>query len=215
MDTKTYTYDGDGVTITWDQKRCIHARACVDGLPSVFDPERRPWIDPEHADPDAVEEVVMQCPTGALHLRRAGTNPETPPSENRISLFPNGPLLVHGDVELVGPDGEQVLTDTRVALCRCGRSGNKPLCDGSHDEGFEDDGTITVDRLSTSDDSPGEALRIRVTDGGPLMIEGPVTIEGTSDQTCSGNAGALCRCGASDTKPFCDGSHATVDREAL
>jgi len=215
MDTKVYTYDGDDTTITWDQKRCIHARACVAGLPSVFDPERRPWIDPEHADPDAVEEVVVQCPTGALHLRRAGTNPETPPAENRISLFPNGPLLVHGDVELVGPDGEQLLTDTRVALCRCSRSGNKPLCDGSHDEGFEDDGTITVDCLSTSDDSPGEALRIRVTDGGPLMIEGPVTIEGTGDRTCSGDAGALCRCGASGTKPFCDGSHAAVDREAL
>ncbi|PSQ96202.1 MAG: CDGSH iron-sulfur domain-containing protein [Bacteroidetes bacterium SW_7_64_58] len=35
-------------------------------------------------------------------------------------------------------DGDTLLTDTRMALCRCGRSGNKPLCDGSHAEiGFE------------------------------------------------------------------------------
>ena len=76
MDTNVYTYEGDEVTVTWDQERCIHARACVDGLPDVFDPERRPWIKPGRADPDAAEAVVPRCPTGALHLTRNGTAPE-------------------------------------------------------------------------------------------------------------------------------------------
>ncbi|PSQ58643.1 MAG: hypothetical protein BRD27_06090 [Bacteroidetes bacterium QH_10_64_19] len=37
-------------------------------------------------------------------------------------------------------DGDTLLTDTRMALCHCGRFGNKPLCNGSHAEvGFETD----------------------------------------------------------------------------
>jgi len=214
METNTYTYDGEDVTVTWDQKRCIHAEACVQGLPDVFDPDRRPWIDPDQADADAVEAVVQQCPTGALHFIRDGTDPETPPSENRIALFPNGPLLAKGDIEVVDADGETLLRDTRVALCRCGLSGNKPLCDGSHDGAFEDAGTIDASRLSgdasdATDDGP-TTLRLRVTDGGPILIEGPVTLEGTGDTTAHGTKGALCRCGASGDKPFCDGSHADV-----
>ncbi|WDZ82532.1 CDGSH iron-sulfur domain-containing protein [Micromonospora cathayae] len=50
-----------------------------------------------------------------------------------ITPYPDGPLLVRGDFALVTPDGERI--DTRrgtVALCRCGRSGLKPFCDGTH-----------------------------------------------------------------------------------
>jgi CDGSH-type Zn-finger protein/uncharacterized Fe-S cluster protein YjdI len=215
MDTNVYTYEGDDVTVTWDQKRCIHAAACVDGLPDVFNPERRPWITPDQADPDAVEAVVPQCPTGALHLTRNGTDPEPLPDANRIGLFPNGPLLVHADAELLDSDGETLLRDTRMALCRCGRSSNKPLCDGSHDEGFEDEGHIAVDRLSSPDDaSTNGPLRIRTTENGPFVVEGPVTLEAADEATITGHRGALCRCGASGSKPFCDGSHTDVGFEA-
>ena len=215
MDTNVYTYDGDEVTVTWDRERCIHAEACVKGLPDVFDPERRPWIEPDQADPDAVEAVVPRCPTGALHITRNGEDPEPTPDANRISLFPNGPLLVHADAELIDADGTTLLTDTRMALCRCGRSGNKPLCDGSHDGGFEDAGHIAVDRLSTPDDAAENGpLRIRATEDGPFVVEGPVTIEGADEENVSGHRGALCRCGASDSKPFCDGSHSEVGFEA-
>jgi CDGSH-type Zn-finger protein/uncharacterized Fe-S cluster protein YjdI len=215
MNTNVYTYDGDEVTVTWDRARCIHAEACVEGLPDVFDPERRPWIEPDQADPDAVEAVVPRCPTGALHITRSGEDPEPTPDANRISLFPNGPLLVHADAELIDADGTTLLTDTRMALCRCGRSGNKPLCDGSHDEGFEDAGHIVVDRLSTPDDPDDDGpLRIRATEDGPFVVEGPVTIEGADEENVSGHRGALCRCGASAHKPFCDGSHSKIGFEA-
>ena len=215
MNTTVYTYEGDDVTVTWDRERCIHAQACVEGLPNVFDPERRPWIQPEQATPDAVEAVVPRCPTGALHLTRNGTDPEPTPDANHIGLFPNGPLLVHADATLIDGDGETLLTDTRMALCRCGQSSNKPLCDGSHDEGFEDEGHIAVDHLSTPEDADAEGpLRIRATEDGPFVVEGPVTIEADDDETVTGHRGALCRCGASDSKPFCDGSHAEVGFEA-
>jgi CDGSH-type Zn-finger protein len=35
-------------------------------------------------------------------------------------------------VRIVDADGRLIREDTRVALCRCGASGNKPFCDGSH-----------------------------------------------------------------------------------
>jgi len=216
MDTNVYTYEGDeGTTVTWDRARCIHARACVEGLPSVFDPERRPWIEPDQAEADAVAAVVPRCPTGALHLTRNGEAPEPTPDQNRISVAPNGPLYVHGDVTVLDADGSTLLTDTRVALCRCGRSGNKPLCDGSHDEDFEDAGHIAVAPLSSPDDAAEAGpLRVRATEDGPFVVEGPVTIEGSDAEEVSGHRGALCRCGASDSKPFCDGSHSRIGFEA-
>jgi CDGSH-type Zn-finger protein len=50
-----------------------------------------------------------------------------------IAVYDNGPLLVRGPIEIVDEDGD--LLDTHrdtIALCRCGRSAIKPLCDGSH-----------------------------------------------------------------------------------
>lgn len=47
MDTNVYTHEGNDVTVTWDRERCTHAETCVEGLPSVFDPERRLWIQPD------------------------------------------------------------------------------------------------------------------------------------------------------------------------
>jgi CDGSH-type Zn-finger protein len=162
-----------------------------------------------------VEAVVPRCPTGALHLTRNGEDPEPTPDANRISIAPNGPLYVHADAELIDSDGETLLTDTRMALCRCGRSENKPLCDCSHEEGFADDGQIAVDRLSTPEDAAdADPLRIRATEDGPFVVEGPVTIEAGDADTISGHRGALCRCGASDSKPFCDGSHSEIGFEA-
>ena len=47
--------------------------------------------------------------------------------------YPNGPLLVRGDVRIETPEGEAVPRTRRtVALCRCGASSIKPYCDGTH-----------------------------------------------------------------------------------
>lgn len=45
----------------------------------------------------------------------------------------DGPLLIRGPVHLVWPDGQEISVDQDpVALCRCGNSGVKPFCDGTH-----------------------------------------------------------------------------------
>ncbi len=51
----------------------------------------------------------------------------------RITPYRDGPLLVRGAFTLVGASGEEIVTQRRtVALCRCGRSKLRPLCDGTH-----------------------------------------------------------------------------------
>jgi len=53
--------------------------------------------------------------------------------ETTITPYPNGPLLVRGEVRLTRPDGSTIDPDRRtVALCRCGVSAIKPFCDGTH-----------------------------------------------------------------------------------
>jgi CDGSH-type Zn-finger protein len=54
-------------------------------------------------------------------------------------------------------------------------------------------------------------VNIKVLDNGPLLVEGPVTVQDSEGRSFSIDPGkpsiALCRCGASTNKPFCDGSH--------
>lgn len=209
MPDKMYTYESDDISITYDLNRCIHAAECVKGLPRVFDPDRRPWIDPDEAEAGAIAEVIHRCPTGALHYQRKDGGAEEPmPSKNTITIDPDGPLYVRGDVKITTADDETVLEDTRVALCRCGLSDHKPFCDNSHEDEFEDAGRLHDITLKGEAGANG-ALHITLAPDGPLLLEGAVTIE-AQDATYSGSKGALCRCGHSGNKPFCDGSHKDV-----
>ena len=49
-----------------------------------------------------------------------------------MTVYPDGPLVVRGDVCVRDVEGNEIETNRIVALCRCGRSAVKPLCDGSH-----------------------------------------------------------------------------------
>jgi CDGSH-type Zn-finger protein len=58
----------------------------------------------------------------------------------KITIRPNGPYLVEGECEIYDPTGAQIPTagQQRIALCRCGASTNKPMCDGTHSKiGFQ------------------------------------------------------------------------------
>ena len=58
-----------------------------------------------------------------------------------IKVNSNGSLRVEGDFEIVDKDGNAYGLAGRdvVSFCRCGRSQNKPFCDGSHKGHFEHD----------------------------------------------------------------------------
>jgi CDGSH-type Zn-finger protein len=50
-----------------------------------------------------------------------------------ITPYRDGPLLVRGSFRLVDPNGKEIDCQRNpVALCRCGKSRIKPLCDGTH-----------------------------------------------------------------------------------
>jgi CDGSH-type Zn-finger protein len=50
----------------------------------------------------------------------------------RITPTRNGPYEITGEVQIVAPDGTVIRETSKAYLCRCGHSGNKPFCDGSH-----------------------------------------------------------------------------------
>ena len=127
------TYANEAIEVQWEPRLCIHTQNCVRGLGEVFDPEARPWVRVDAADAERIAETVLTCPTGALHFRRLDGGPqEEPPADTTIEPRPNGPLFLRGRIRIVDVDGTTVREDTRVALCRCGASSNKPFCDGSH-----------------------------------------------------------------------------------
>jgi uncharacterized Fe-S cluster protein YjdI len=123
-------YTREGVTIVWRPGVCIHSRRCFHGLPAVFDPSRRPWIDLEGAEMEAILEQISRCPSGALSVKRK--EPEPAPPEVRVELVQDGPLVLRGEATLVTLDGSERPCSGTTAFCRCGASGRKPFCDGSH-----------------------------------------------------------------------------------
>ena len=194
----------------------------------------------------------------------------------KITCLPNGPYLV-SEAKLCRADGEQLNGAGAVALCRCGGSGRKPFCDGTHStNGFSDrNGAdpaldrraayagkgITIfdnrslcahagfctDRLKTVfrmnaepwiepdaaevdeviaaiEKCPSGALSyatngvearaalrepmVMVTNDGPYAVSGGIELPGVPfGKGASEEHYTLCRCGGSNNKPFCDGSH--------
>ena len=208
-----------------------------------------------------------------------------------ISASKNGPFLVDSAVPMsrrrpIESDAGEPLawqvdapieTRDRYALCRCGQSGNKPFCDGTHARvGFEaddedpgpyvdgskpygggqlvvhdrrdicvhagfcgneitnvwkaapqaDDGNARSMVIGMVEKCPSGALTVEVmnevaepllpeaigvVDDGPLYVSGGIPVK-LSDGTVieTRNRVTLCRCGASNSKPLCDGSHKEV-----
>ncbi len=59
-------YSNGEITVVWQPGLCNHSGNCVKGLPSVFKPKERPWINVHEAPTDAIAQQVSRCPSGAL-----------------------------------------------------------------------------------------------------------------------------------------------------
>ena len=72
--------------------------------------------------PDLPEDVVA-----------ALAEPSAPDGGATITPYRDGPLIVRGDFRLLDSDGAEIDPGRKtIALCRCGKSGIKPFCDGTH-----------------------------------------------------------------------------------
>ena len=201
--------DGAKLTLLYDGGKCIHARHCVTGAPKVFIANiEGPWINPDSMDVELLAEIAHVCPSGAIRYRRKDGRPdETAPPVNLIAVREAGPYAVRADIRL---DGRAA--GFRATLCRCGASKNKPFCDGSHHEvkfgATGEPATGTQTAMLAERDGP---LAIDPQLDGPLQIRGNLEITaGTGRMIARVTNTKLCRCGASNAKPFCDGSHARI-----
>ncbi len=68
----TRTYSNGEIRVFWRPDLCIHSGVCVQGLPGVFSPKRRPWIDIHAAPSERIAAQVDRCPSGALSWERVG-----------------------------------------------------------------------------------------------------------------------------------------------
>ena len=134
MDKKiTKKYTNGEVTIVWQPHLCIHSGICARGLPDVFDPGKRPWINAEAASTEELAKQVKQCPSGALsYFMNEEENQEAEHMETKVEVLPNGPLLIYGTLKVTNKDGFSETKNRTTAFCRCGHSLNKPYCDGTH-----------------------------------------------------------------------------------
>ncbi len=208
-DPNIETAEGHDIVITFEAKRCIHARFCVLGEPAVFKANVvGPWIAPDDATTtESLVAVARNCPSGAIRYRRkdAGAE-ETPPPVNLIQLRENGPLALRGDLRV---DGE--VAGVRATLCRCGASSNKPFCDGSHKAiGFIATGEPLTGDVAALARRDG-VVEARATPNGPLAVTGNLeVISGTGRTIRKASELYLCRCGGSAAKPYCDGAHKRI-----
>lgn len=135
------TYTNGEVTVYWKPDMCIHSTKCFHGLPEVFNPRIRPWVQMEHSTTDKIVQTVKNCPSGALSFKyNVELNTDIKKDEEkplevspvRIEVSHNGPLRVTGTCVIVDKDGNETIKEGKFALCRCGLSNKKPFCDGSH-----------------------------------------------------------------------------------
>ena len=132
---KSEIFDGPELRLTDAHEFCDHSRFCLrsGGIRNLIEKSD----DPE-ARQTAIEEAMI-CPSGRLVLwdKKTGKPFENEFKPSIVMVHDKqkkcqGPIWVRGGIPLESSDGTQYETRNRVTLCRCGKSENKPYCDGSH-----------------------------------------------------------------------------------
>ena len=207
---------GTHATIHFDAHRCIHSRNCVLSHPDVFVPNvQGEWIHPDAQPVDELMRIGQNCPSGAIRVvinaaaggaAAIGSLPHSDglPIVNTVRVRENGPLAIEAELLING----QAQTSPRATLCRCGQSQNKPYCDGAHAAaGFSASGEPAAKAAEPLAARSGP-VNVAPIPNGPLRVAGNLEIVSGTGRTCNKVSETyLCRCGQSNNKPYCDGSH--------
>ena len=130
------TTEGEGISLTDDPTLCEHAGFCGTRFTNVWAMMER-TSDPEVRE--RARRMIANCPSGRLGFGPGHENLE-PEYEPSVATIKDGPLWVRGGIQMESADGQAYERLNRMTLCRCGRSDNKPYCDGSHkNAGFQAD----------------------------------------------------------------------------
>lgn len=126
--------NGPRISLSDNQRYCVFARFC--------DAKGRAWNLAEQDSESAARAVVHEaehCPNSRLSAWRPGSDtPEEHIFEPSLGLIEDpetessGGLWVRGGIPVSREDGFTYEVRNRAVLCRCGRSDNKPYCDGTH-----------------------------------------------------------------------------------
>jgi CDGSH-type Zn-finger protein len=127
--------EGPNLILYDNRDLCVAARFChrAGGV----------WaLTQDSDDPEArkiAKQIVAACPSGRLVIcdKRTGKTiePRFRPSIQLIEdrgVKDSGPIWVRGGIPIISSKGKEYEVRNRVTLCRCGRSGNMPFCDGNH-----------------------------------------------------------------------------------
>ena len=126
-------YVGKTITIHDNRRICSHSAECINGLPKVFDLSKKPWIDPDGADASEIIAIIERCPSGALsYTINDEHHVEWDNDEAVIKVSEDGPLCCSGGIIIKDADQTVPQAASHYTLCRCGKSANKPFCDGAH-----------------------------------------------------------------------------------
>jgi CDGSH-type Zn-finger protein/uncharacterized Fe-S cluster protein YjdI len=210
-DDQITDFPGKDIDVHFDKSLCIGVAECGRASGDLFQKGRSPWCMPDASTPAEAREIVERCPSGALsYTDKVGGTAEQVPAENCVTVVSDGPLYATGDLHIEGAPEEKPGLKTRAALCRCGQSKNKPFCDNSHrDSNFRDYGAVGDSGPGL--ESAGGPLELKPIEHGPLLAKGNFKIRAASGRIAwAGEKVALCRCGASENKPFCDGKHREI-----
>lgn len=133
---------GPNLTLCDNENYCAYERFC--------DAKGRVWNLVMEGTPEADELTIREtcnCLAGRLMVKRNSDGKFIEPElEKSISILEDpaiecsGPICVKGGIELKSAKGKSYEVRNRQTLCRCGRSSNKPFCDGSHASIKFDDG---------------------------------------------------------------------------
>ena len=126
--------NGPGLKLTDAENLCARARFCHRAGGT--------WkLTKQSGDPDARQKAIEEacdCPSGRLVAWDQNGKAIEPDFEPSIGLIEEtqagkmGPIWVRGGIPVESADGTTYEIRNRVTLCRCGKSSNKPFCDGSH-----------------------------------------------------------------------------------
>jgi len=127
-------FRGPDLKLTDAEDFCVRARFCHRSGGT--------WkLTQQSSDPEAKQtaiEEACECPSGRLVAWDKDGRAIEPDFEPSIGLVEDtqakkmGPIWVRGSIPVESAKGKTYEIRNRVTLCRCGKSSNKPFCDGSH-----------------------------------------------------------------------------------